>query len=359
MTFKSIGDLKLRSGKIIKDVTLAYHTYGKLNQSADNALVICHALTGDHYPGRVGKIKGWWESLIGPGKPIDPQRYFVICSNMLGGCYGSTGPSSLDPDTNAPYAMNFPVVEFADAVKAQVILAQELGVKKVSCVIGGSMGGMQVLEWGMQEDIPVAKIIVIAAPPKSSPFAIAFHEIQRQAIMQDPFWRSGEYYGREIPAAGLSVARMIGVLSYRSEPSLTAKFGRRPAWRTGVTENPYESFQQRFDVQTYMNYQGDALVQRFDPNSYLYVTKAVDLFDISRGYESMEQALAKLQGNLYCLGIDTDLLFPPHEIIEMVNMRRAVGKHAEYYELKSIHGHDAFLIEFDVIEPVILKWLCE
>lgn len=357
MAFKSIGDLKLRSGKIIKDVRIAYHTYGKLNGAADNALIICHALTGDQYPGRFGKLKGWWESLVGLGKVIDPQNYFVVCTNILGGCYGSTGPSSLDPETGAPYGLNFPVIEFADAVKAQVKLTQELGIKKVQAVVGGSMGGMQALEWGMQEEMPVKKLIVLAAPPKSSPFVIAFHEIQRQAIMLDPNWRSGEYYGREIPSAGLSVARMIGVLSYRSEPSLTVKFGRRPAWRTGVTEDPYQCFEQRFDVQSYMNYQGAALVHRFDPNSYLYLTKAIDLFDLSRGQGNMEQAINKLQGDLYCLAIDTDLLFPPHEIIKMVEMRREAGKSAAYYELKSIHGHDAFLIEFDVIEPVIRKWL--
>ncbi len=219
------------------------------------------------------------------------------------------------------------------------------------------MGGMQVLEWGNQDEIPVGKLIVIAAPAKSSPFVIAFHEIQRQAIMLDPDWRGGEYYGREIPSAGLSVARMIGVLSYRSEPSLTAKFGRKPAWRTGVTEDPYQCFQERFDVQSYINYQGDALVHRFDPNSYLYLTRAVDLFDISRGHRNMDQAIASLRGDLYCLAIDTDLLFPPHEIIEMVELRRKAGKPAAYYELKSLHGHDAFLIEFNVIEPVIRKWL--
>ncbi|NLI90790.1 MAG: homoserine O-acetyltransferase [Peptococcaceae bacterium] len=357
MALKSIGDLELRSGKILKDVKIAYHTYGKLNPSADNALIICHALTGDHYPGRFGKIKGWWDSLIGPGKVIDPGRYFIVCSNVLGGCYGTTGPSSIDPDTQAPYAMNFPVVEFADTVRGQVRLARQLGIKKIHAVLGGSMGGLQVLEWGMQEEIPVQKLIVMAASPKSSPFVIAFHEIQRQAIMLDPDWRGGEYYGREIPSAGLSVARMVANLSYRSEPSLTAKFGRKPAWRTGVAEDPYQSFEQRFDVQSYMNYQGDALVHRFDPNSYLYLTKAVDLFDISRGRKDLEEAMASLQGDLYCLSINTDLLFPPHEIVEMVRLRRKAGKPAEYYEMNSIHGHDAFLIEFPIIEPVVKEWL--
>jgi homoserine O-acetyltransferase len=353
----AIGDLALRSGQVLKKVEIAYHTYGKLSPAADNALIICHALTGDHYPGRYGKIKGWWDSLIGSGKVIDPERYFIVCSNILGGCYGSTGPATLDPDTQAPYAMAFPVIEFADAVKAQVKLAQKLGIKKIHAVVGGSMGGMQALEWGMQQDIPVQKLIVIAASPRSSPFVIAFHEIQRKAIMLDPDWRGGEYYGREIPAAGLSVARMIGNLSYRAEPSLTAKFGRKPAWRGGVTEDPYCGFEQRFDVQSYMNYQGDALVHRFDPNSYLYLTKAVDLFDIARGRQDLASALAGLQGELFCLAIKTDLLFPPHEIKEMVEIRRKTGKDAAYYEMDSIHGHDAFLIEFPLIEPVIKAWL--
>lgn len=357
MALRSIGDLQLRSGKILKNVTIAYHTYGKLNTAGDNALIICHALTGDHYPGRFGKIKGWWNALVGPKKVIDPKDYFIISMNVLGGCYGSTGPSSIDPDTLAPYGMTFPIIEFADVVKSQVKLVQQLGVKKIQAVVGGSMGGMQALEWGMQRDFPVEKLIVIAASPKSSPFVIAFHEIQRQAIMLDRDWRGGEYYGREIPSSGLAVARMIGILSYRCEPSLTEKFGRRPAWRTGVTEDPYDCFEERFDVQSYMNHQGDALVHRFDPNSYLYLTRAIDLFDISRGHEDMAKAISALQGDLHCLAIDTDLLFKPHEIREMIDLRKKDGKFAAYYEMESIHGHDAFLIEFNVIEPVIRDWL--
>lgn len=357
MALRSVGDIKLRSGKVLKDVEIAYHTYGRLNKDADNVLFICHALTGDQYPGRHKKVKGWWESLVGPGKVMDTERYFIICSNIIGGCYGSTGPSSIDPDTDAPYGMDFPLIEFADAVEAQLKLVQSLGVKRISAVIGGSMGGMNTLEWGMQDTIPVDKLIVLAAPAKSSPFVIAFHEIQRQAIMLDPNWRGGDYYGREIPSAGLSVARMIGVLSYRSDHSLAEKFGRRPAWRTGNIEDPYVGFNQRFDVQSYMNYQGDALVHRFDPNSYLYLTKAIDLFDISKGQENMEQAIGLLQGKLYCLAIDTDLLFPPYQLLEMVELRRKSGKTAEYHELKSIHGHDAFLIETSEMEAIIRKWL--
>lgn len=359
LALRSIGDIELRSGKVLKDVEIAYHTYGKLNSEADNGLIICHALTGDHYPGRSENIKGWWESLVGPGKVMDTDRFFIVCSNIIGGCYGSTGPTSLDPDTGAPYGMSFPLIEFADAVKAQVRLAQSLGIKKVFAVVGGSMGGMNALEWGMQDAIPVEKLIVLAAPAKSSPLVIAFHEIQRQAIMLDPSWRGGDYYGREIPSSGLSVARMIGVLSYRSEYSLTAKFGRKPAWRTGVVEDPYQDFTQRFDVQSYMNYQGDALVHRFDPNSYLYLTKAIDLFDISIGQKSMEAAISRLQGKLYCLAIDTDLLFPPYQLLEMTELRRRSGNPVAYYELKSIHGHDAFLIETDEMEAVFGQWLNE
>ncbi|KUO60703.1 MAG: hypothetical protein APF84_15955 [Gracilibacter sp. BRH_c7a] len=359
LALKSIGDIGLRSGKVLKNVEVAYHTYGRLNKEADNALIICHALTGDHYPGRYENIKGWWETLVGPGKVIDTRRFFIVCSNIIGGCYGSTGPSSLDPDTEAPYGMNFPLIEFADAVTAQVKLAQSLGIKKVFAVVGGSMGGMNALEWGMQDKIPVDRLVILAAPARSSPLVIAFHEIQRQAIMLDPNWRGGDYYGREIPSSGLSVARMIGVLSYRSEYSLASKFARKPAWRTGVIEDPYQDFTQRFDVQSYMNYQGDALVHRFDPNSYLYLTKAIDLFDISKGWESMEQAMAQLQGKFYCLSIDTDLLFPPYQLLEMTELRKKSGKTTAYYELKSIHGHDAFLIETAEMEAVLGQWLNE
>lgn len=357
MAFISLGDIELCSGKTLKDVEVAYETYGQLNFRGDNAVIICHALTGDHFPGRKNEVKGWWETIVGPDKAIDTNRYYVLCSNMLGGCYGTTGPSSVDPATGAPYGMKFPLIQFKDAVKAQVLLAKKLGVKSLKAVIGGSMGGMQALEWGVQEEIPIGKLIVLAAPPKSSSFVIAFHEIQRQSIMLDPLWRGGDYYGGEIPAAGLSVARMIGVLSYRSDTSLAEKFGRKFACRIGNAENPYEDFNERFDVQSYMNYQGRALVHRFDPNSYLYITKAVDLFDIGRGFESLEDAVGKLQGHLCCVAIDSDLLFPPAQVKVLADIRKRIGLPAEYFEIKSSHGHDAFLIESDQLDPIMRKWM--
>jgi homoserine O-acetyltransferase/O-succinyltransferase len=357
MQIQPIGNLQLKSGQTLKNVEIAYQVYGQLNPNRTNAVMICHALTGDVYPARYQGIKGWWEGLVGPGCAIDTEKFYVICSNVLGGCYGSTGPSSLNPDTDAPYGMDFPVINIGDMVKAQVELIKKLDINKLEAVIGGSMGGMQTLEWGRQEEIPVNKLIALAAPARVTPQAIAFNEVQRQAIMLDPLWRGGDYYGREIPANGLSVARMVGTITYRSEFSLEQKFGRKSAWRTGMAENPYERFADRFDVQSYLNYQGEALVRRFDPNSYLYLTKAMDLFDLSRGQGSLKEGLAKLQGRLSCVSVDTDILFPPFQQQEIVELRRAAGLETDYYELKSLHGHDAFLMDMDQLAPVIRKWM--
>lgn len=357
MPKKSIGELKLQSGRVLQEVELAYQTYGTLDADGANAIVVCHALTGDTYPGRYKELKGWWEGIVGPGAAIDTRKYFVLCSNVLGGCYGSTGPSSWDPETERQYGMNFPVIQIADMVAAQIRLAQALGIGKLYAVVGGSMGGMQALEWGRQRELPVERVIVLAAPARLSPQAIAFNEVQRQAIMLDPAWRGGEYYGREIPASGLAVARMVGTLTYRSEQSLEGKFGRRPAWRTGVVEDPYQEFHGRFDVQSYLNYQGEALVRRFDPNSYLYLSKAMDLFDLARGNRGLLEGVAQLQGRLSCVGVDTDVLFPLGQQEELVRLRREAGYQADYYELNSVHGHDAFLIEKEKLAPVISAWL--
>lgn len=357
MFVQTLGELELASGQILSDVNLAYQTYGILNRERNNAVFICHALTGDVYPARYEETKGWWEGLVGPGMAVDTRKYFVICSNVLGGCYGSTGPSSLNPENGAPYGMEFPVIQVEDMVKAQVKLANILGVSRLEAVIGGSMGGMQALQWGRQKEIPVKRLIVLAAPARVTPQAIAFNEVQRQAIMLDPLWRRGDYYGREIPANGLSVARMVGTITYRSEFSLEQKFGRRSAWRTGVVENPFRNFHDRFDVQSYLNYQGEGLVRRFDPNSYLYLTKAMDLFDLSQGANNLEEGIAKLQGKLSCVGVNTDILFPPYQQEELVKLRRQAGFEADYFELNSPHGHDAFLIETERLATVITGWL--
>jgi homoserine O-acetyltransferase/O-succinyltransferase len=357
MQIQSIGNIKLESGVIMKNVEVAYQVYGRLDSEGTNAVMICHALTGDVYPARYQGVKGWWEGLVGPGCAIDTNTYFVVCSNVLGGCYGSTGPSSLNPDTGSPYGMEFPVITIGDMVKAQVELIKKLGVSRMHAVIGGSMGGMQVLEWGKQDEIQVEKLVAMAAPARVTPQAIAFNEVQRQAIMLDPLWRGGDYYGREIPANGLSVARMVGTITYRSELSLEQKFGRKSASRTGMVENPYFRFSDRFDVQSYLNYQGEALVRRFDPNSYLYLTKAMDLFDLSRGQRSLKGGISKLQGRLSCIGVDTDILFPVFQQEELVGLRRAAGFETDYFELKSPHGHDAFLMDIDQVAPVIRKWL--
>ncbi len=355
--------LPLECGTTLYGVQVAYETWGTLNAAGDNAIYICHALTGDaHAAGRYqpsDKKGGWWNPLIGPGRAFDTDRYFVVCANILGGCQGTTGPASLDPATGKPYGSRFPTVTVRDMVRLAYCLLRALGVTRLACVTGGSLGGMQTLEWLVSYPDFVATAIPIAASLAFSPQGIAFSLIGRQAIMLDPNWQGGDYYDAPArPDAGLAMARMVGMLSYQSDASMQRKFGRD---RVDESEAAYYDPAARFQVENYLHYQGDTLVQRFDANSYLLLSRAMDLHDIGyqRGGIATAVALIAPATRTLVVGISSDLLFPTRLQRETVAAFHAAGRYARYYELESPWGHDAFLIEYDRLTPVISSFLSE
>jgi homoserine O-acetyltransferase/O-succinyltransferase len=347
----TFNSLPLQLGGQFGPVTLAYETWGTLNAAGDNAVLITHALTGNshaHDEKRPDDAKAaWWNPLIGPGRPFDTSRSFVICSNILGSCYGSTGPSSLDPQTGQPYGMRFPVVTIRDMVDAQRRLIEHLGVRKIAMVAGGSIGGQQALEWAVCYPELVKKVIVVAATAALTAQAIAFSEVQRQAIMADRLWQKGKYRPGEGPDAGLAIARMLSMITYQSEESMELRFARR-ANRQGdiVSPSGYADLGKRFDVEGYLYYQGNALVKRFDANSYLYISRAMDLYDVSEGYASLDAALRRIRSKTLFIGIRSDFLFPAVRVRWLADQVSAVGGDATYVELDSPHGHDAFLKEW-------------
>ncbi|KYH33057.1 homoserine O-acetyltransferase MetX [Neomoorella mulderi] len=351
------GSLQLESGARLGPLTIAYETYGELNAAGDNAILVLHALTGSaHIAGRHSpddRLPGWWDPLVGPGRALDTRRYFVVCANVLGSCYGTTGPASINPASGRPYGLDFPIITIRDMVRAQKILLDYLGVKHLVAAIGGSMGGMQVLEWGFLYPEMVSAIIPIAACGRTTPMQIAFHNVQREAIYADPDWQGGDYYGTPGPRRGLALARRIGTITYKSDPSWTMKFGR-----TVVDPEKYYHLEGQFEVESYLAYQGRKLVQRFDANAYLYLTKAVDLHDVSRGRGNYTEVWNNLPPCLG-IGISSDFLFPPYQVKEIVRLIKAGGGRARYRELNSPYGHDAFLIEFKQLEAIIKPYLAE
>ncbi|MBS4030360.1 MAG: homoserine O-acetyltransferase [Clostridiales bacterium] len=348
---------RLESGKSLGPVTVAYETYGTLAPDGKNAIYIPHALTGTAHAGtftdRPEQEQGWWHGLIGPGKVFDTERYFIVCSNVLGGCYGTTGPASLNPDTGVPFAMDFPVITIRDMVRGQKYLLEHLGVKRLVTVAGGSMGGMQALEWAVTFPEMVDSVIAIAASERLTPLAIAYNQAGRKAIMNDAEWCRGNYYGRTYPVGGLALARMIGTITYKSKETFEERFGRKLAGK----EHDVYNFFQDFEVERYLNYQGSKLVKRFDANSYLYLTKAMDLHDLSRGYPSPAEVLRRIVGPVLLVGISSDLLYPPGEIRGLAVELRRCGVETDYRELQSTFGHDAFLIEYDQLATHIDEFL--
>ena len=342
----------------MSDVTLSYESWGELNEARNNAVLIVHALTGDSHaagePDEVHRRGGWWHPLIGPGRPIDTERYFVICSNVLGGCSGSTGPSTPDPETGGPYAMRFPVITIRDMVRAQKRLLELLGIERLAAVAGGSIGGQQALEWAVEYPGLADRVAVIAANAALNPQGLGMSELGRRAIMSDPEWREGDYYGTgKLPESGLAIARMAGMLTYQSVESQRERFGRERATRPAI----YEEFGGRFEVESYLHYQGRDLIGRFDPNSYLYLTRAMDLYDVGAGYESRAAALARIQSETLFVGISSDWLFPAGEVLETAEQARSAGAGGgagvEYREIESPNGHDSFLKDWEQMRAVL------
>jgi homoserine O-acetyltransferase len=340
------ASLPLDSGEVLAPVTIAYETYGRLNAERTNAILIAHALSGDaHAAGYYeGETKpGWWETMIGPGKGFDTDRYFVICSNVIGGCKGSSGPSSINPATGKEYGLDFPLVTVGDMVRAQKLLMDHLGIERLLTVSGGSMGGMQALQWAVAYPDSVASCIPIAATQRHSPMQIAFNEVGRQAITGDPKWNGGDYYGGEPPDSGLAVARMIGHITYLSDESMHQKFGRRFRDRSTLGYDLTKDF----EVASYLRYQGEMFTRRFDANTYLYVTKALDYFDLTGGHGVLTETFRDLPKDIRFLLIafSSDWLYPPYQSKEIVRALKGNGLDCSYVEMKLSFGHDAFLLE--------------
>jgi len=352
-TFSEPECLTLESGEKLEPVTLAYETYGKLNKRKSNAILVLHALSGDaHAAGfhKGDRRPGWWDSMIGPGKALDTEKYFVICSNVIGGCKGSTGPSSINPKTEKPYGLEFPIVTIGDMVNAQLRLVEYLGVEKLLSVVGGSMGGMQVLQWMVSYPDRIRSAIPIATTMRHSPQQIAFNEVGRQAIMADPNWKNGNYYGEELPSRGLAIARMIGHITYMSDVSMAEKFGRRRKNNGGT------KFGTDFEVEGYLHYRGDNFVKRFDANSYLYITKAIDYFNLLNG-KKLSEVFKELKAKVLVLAFKSDWLYPAYQSREIVKACKLAGVDASYCEINSTYGHDAFLLEVEEETRLIRNFL--
>ena len=346
-------ELVLESGGRLGPLTIAYETYGTLNREKSNAVLALHALSGDAHAAGVHQGKenpGWWDPMIGPGKAFDTDKYFVICSNVLGGCKGSTGPSSINPRTGKPYVLDFPVITIRDMVEAQRHLVDYLGIKRLLSVAGGSMGGMQVLQWVASYPERVRSAIPIATALKHSPQQIAFDEVVRQSIMADPAWRNGDYYEYGQPEKGLAVARMIGHITFMSDQSMEAKFSRK--LKNG---NYTFSFTQDFEVEGYLRYRGDSFVKRFDANSYLYITKAMDYFDLSDG-RLMPQG-KNIDTRFLVISFKSDWLYPSYQSQEIVRLLKSRLVDATYCEIRSTYGHDAFLVEVEEQTQLIKHFL--
>ncbi|MFQ5533529.1 MAG: homoserine O-acetyltransferase [Sphingomonadales bacterium] len=338
--------LKLNCGQNLGPFTMAYQTYGKLNAARTNAVMVCHALTGDQFVAGTHPVSGkpgWWRQMVGPGRPIDTDRFFVICSNVLGGCMGTTGPKDIEPGAGEPYGLRFPSITIADMVAAQARLLDHLGIDDLFCVIGGSMGGMQVLQWAVSFPNRVFAAVPIATAAHHSAQNIAFHEVGRQAIMADPNWHGGDYFSQAThPHAGLAVARMAAHITYLSEAALTRKFGRNLQDREAISYG----FGADFQVESYLRHQGITFVDRFDANSYLYITRAMDYFDLAADHGGALANAFRGTPTRFCLvSFTSDWLFPPAESREVVHALNAVAANVSFVDIETDAGHDSFLLD--------------
>ncbi len=357
-TFAEDTPMLLDSGEQLGPITIAYETYGHLNGEKSNAILILHALSGDAHASscqsQTDENPGWWDDCIGPGKAFDTDRYYVICTNVVGGCRGSTGPGSIDPITGRPYGLSFPVVTIADMVRAQGHLIDHLGIDTLLAAAGGSMGGMQVLQWVVSYPERLHAALPIATTARHSPMLIAFDEVGRQAIYADPNWNGGDYYDGPRPNAGLAVARMVGHITYLSETSMHHKFGRRLREREVFGYD----FDTDFEIESYLRYRGNKFTERFDANSYLYVTKSMDYFDLSNGHGDLATAFAKSTGITYLVvSFTSDWLYPPYHSKELVGVLTAAGADVSFCNVQSTWGHDAFLVEVETMTSLISNFL--
>lgn len=358
-SFTFAPGLALESGARLGPIEISYETYGALDANKSNAVLLCHALSGTAhvagYHGQFPNNPGWWEDAVGPGKAFDTDRYFIICSNVLGGCAGTTGPISVDPDTGHAFGARFPVVTIGDMVEVQRALLDHLGIESLLAVAGGSMGGMQALEWALRYPQRIRSCLVIASTARLSAQAIAFNAVGRSSIFNDPNWRSGAYLAESaVPAQGLAVARMIGHITYLSDQSMHAKFGRRLS-----REGRAYDFINEFQVESYLDHQGNKFVDRFDANSYLYMTKAMDYFDAAEAYGngSLVRALERVQARLLILSFSSDWLFPPYQSQELVDASIRANRDVTYANIESPYGHDAFLLEIETEGKIVKAFL--
>ncbi len=343
------ASLSLDCGIVLAPVDCAYETYGNLNDARSNAILLCHAFSGDAHAAGMSPDQrpGWWDTMTGPGKAFDTDKYFIVCSNVLGGCRGTVGPGCVDPSSGAVFAMSFPAITIGDMVRLQKKLMEHLGIERWLSVAGGSMGGMQVLEWAVRYPEHVVSAIPIATTARHSAQQIAFNEVGRQAIMADPDWSDGNYHDKQPPAKGLAVARMVGHITYMSDHSMREKFGRRLRQGEGLPD-----FSNLFEVESYLRYRGSQFVGRFDANSYLYITKAMDLFDLTKGFTSLSAALEHATARFLVVSFTSDWLYPTYQSLEIVSALRGRNRDVAFCELESTYGHDAFLA--DVAEQSVM-----
>jgi homoserine O-acetyltransferase/O-succinyltransferase len=378
--FVSTAPFTFENGQSIPGFTLRYETYGRLNASADNAILVCHALSGDHHCAGIHSLNdkktGWWNNLIGPNKAVDTNKFFVLCCNVIGGCQGSSGPSSIDPRTGRTYGVTFPAVTIRDMVRTQKLWLDSLGVASLYAVIGGSMGGMQVLQWSLEYPAFVKRALAMATTAREGAQAIAFNEVGRQAILQDPEWNHGIYPKSGGPRVGLAIARMMAHITYLSDASMDRKFGRKTvAERSGAkpvapatlpahdsmegieSTPPSTAFDVRFEVESYLRYQGKSFINRFDANSYLYITRALDQFDLAATHGSLEKAFADVQAATLVVGFTSDWLFPPDQNRDIALALLRAGKRVSYAELSTDLGHDSFLLESPQLYDLVRGFL--
>ncbi len=349
-------ELRLESGRLLGPLTLAYETYGELNPDASNVILVTHAWTGNaHAAGfhtEEDRKPGWWDNMIGPGKVLDTDHYFIICSNTIGSCHGSTGPTSINPRTKRPYRLNFPVLMVRDMVHAQKLLLDHLGIKSLLSIVGGSMGAMQAIEWAIHFPEMVRSIVPIAGTGRTSPMAIALNALARQAIYNDPLFKKGNYQPEHPPADGLALARAVGHISFLSDTSMQLKFERRFSVRDGMFD-----FFGKFEIERYLDYNGKNFVDQFDTNSFLYLAKALDLYDVAWNFDSISEALERISCQSLWFAFTSDWLYPPQQTEELVNELKRQNKSVNYHLIDSDYGHDSFLVEPEKYIPLLKEFL--